>query len=181
MKPFVLVGFLAALLMMPGSVAASCAVSSLGEHVAMAQYIVQGTVSAVDQRSKETYYVVDLERVYKGQPRNPLVVYMGSGRNMSSSVDFPLSNGVEYTLYLRINQDGYYQTSACTGSHKGKPTAEELQLLGDGQAPPAPQPLESEASGFGLRFWIPFIALGAAVGGMGAVLWSVRRRGKTGA
>jgi len=164
----------------PRGAAASCFAASPAQHLATAQAVVYGRVSAVDQRPDETFYIVDLERVYKGQPRNPVVVHTNSGSRQITSVDMPLSNGVDYTLYLRADKDEYWTTDICTGSHEGKPAGEEAGLLGEGQAAPALEALPTESPWFPFRYWVPFVALAVAVGGMLAVLLSIRRRSRQG-
>lgn len=162
------------LTVLPGQAAADCIMTSPTEHVANAAVIMYGKVTAIDERSQETYFTVTPEQVYKGTPGNPIIVRSDSGRNRVSTVDYHMKLNESHTLYLRPD-DKYYTTNACTGSHPGPVRDDEAKLLGAGQPAPPPDPA---AQPFEPRPWVPIIAVAVALGAFGVVLLSIRRRRK---
>ncbi len=163
-------------LLLPGQVVrASCLAAAPADLIERAHVIAHGQVVQVDMREDETLTLVTLDRVYKGSPENPILLKSAYGRNVATSVDYRLQMGTDHTLYLRKGPDGFYTTNACSGSHPGTPTPEEIALLGKGEPAPEPQSVEEEAAEFRWRFWVPFIAVGVTVGAMGLVLLSIRR------
>lgn len=155
----------------PTIVRASCVGATLPELRDRADVIVSGQVTSIDQSSTQTYYTVTLNTVYKGSPKNPLVVYSPTGSGKVTSVDYRMTGGTVHTLYLRMGSSGYYETDACAGSHEGQPTADELKLLGQGQTAPPPSKAPTLPSGS----WIPFTAIGVTAVAVLLVLWSIRR------
>jgi hypothetical protein len=171
-------GILAALLIMvallPGAAVADCAVRNPAASIGAVPVILYGKVTEVDQRSRDTYYTVSAQTIYKGEPENPVILHIKSGRNQSTSIDHTMRQDELHTLYLLPDGKGYYATDVCQGSHLGPPTADEVQAgLGAGRPAPPEQPARRVSP---FRNWIPFIAIGVAFGAMGAVLLINMRR-----
>lgn len=160
---------------------ASCARITTEEQTAAADVIVEAKVARVDQpKSGGTYTTVTVNRVYKGNPPNPLLIYSQSDRNSFTSVDYEMKPGEEHTLFLKAGEEKglkVYTTDICMGSHKGSLLAMELKLLGAGQdAPPtgALPKVPGIASGDTSRLWIPWVAVGVTASALLAAIYGSR-------
>lgn len=82
-----------------------------------------------------------LDRVLKGSVAGSIVVLLGPevdsapGTVGATSVDYNVTAGTDHTLYLRAGSGGRYVTDACSGSHSGAPSPEEVSFFGAGSAP----------------------------------------------
>lgn len=123
-------------------VAASCAPPApLADNAARAVAVVHGSVTSVENGAL-TLRVV---RVLKGPVDATLLVFVGPGRRAAgaggvTSVDYPdmsttVQVGSDHVLYLYRGSDGALETNACTGSHAGPPTADEVAYFGAGTSP----------------------------------------------
>lgn len=183
---------LATVLAHPRIAAADCAPGTVREHVTYAHTIVYGQVTAVETRIGQagtpdgTYYTITNERVFKGSPKNPMTVYSSSytspsGTMQLSSVDYRLAQGESHMLYLRLNEHGLFETSACSGSHSGAATAAEVAVLGEGR-PAAEVGVDPKKSAKNtanpIRIYIPMLAIGLTVVVIGATVLSTRRKPK---
>lgn len=160
--------------LLPGLAIASCAEATPADRIGGTPVILFGKVTEVDQRSRDTYFTVSVQTVYKGQPENPAILHMSWGRNQRTSEEYNMRQDELHTLYLMPDGKGYYTTNGCVGNHLGPPTAEEVQAgLGEGRPAPPEQPARRVSP---FRNWIPLIAIGATFGAMGAVLLINMRR-----
>ncbi len=114
---------------------ASCIQANLADQVARADVIAYGSVSRAPQLpifppARQVRFRV--ERVFKGIAAAEMNVVTGpDGGAAATSVDYQADDGSAHTLYLRRNGETY-STDACSGSHLGAPTAEEMALFGGG-------------------------------------------------
>ena len=115
---------------------ASCLQQDTAAQIAGAEVIAVGTITETRQTFVAAGGVVRFrpERVLKGTFTNEVQVYLGPTHGGAiSSVDYTaVVRGERHTLYLRDAGDGSFETSACSGSHTGEPTADEEKLLGTG-------------------------------------------------
>jgi hypothetical protein len=172
----VLLAVPAALMLMaaPGPAFASCAVSSTEQAVARAQVILTGRITDVDQRSKDTFYTVAVQRMYKGTTANPFILHVPAGSGLALSNDYRMQTDEVHTLYLQPDDKGYLTTNLCLGSHAGAATPDEVKAgLGEGSPAPPATPLKTVSP---IRIWIPFIAVGLTAVAVGATLLSGKRR-----
>ena len=130
------VALLAAGAVAPTAALASCVQQTLSEQAAAAEVIAVGVVTQTRQTFVAASGVIRFrpERVLKGTLTKEIQVYLGPTHGGApTSVDYTaVINGERHTLYLRATSDGSYETSACTGSHKGEQSADEEKLLGTG-------------------------------------------------
>lgn len=120
-----------------GSVAiASCVQQDVAAQIAGADAIVVGTITETRQTFVAAGGVIKFrpERLLKGALTKEVQVYLGPSHGGGvTSVDYTaVVRGERHTLYLRDAGDGSYETSGCSGSHVGEPTADEEKLLGAG-------------------------------------------------
>lgn len=115
---------------------ASCVQQDAATQIAGAQVIAVGTITETRQTFVAAGGVVRFrpERVLKGNLTNEVQVYLGPTHGGAiSSVDYTaVVRGERHTLYLRDAGDGSFETSACSGSHRGEQTPDEERLLGPG-------------------------------------------------
>jgi hypothetical protein len=160
--------------LLPGNAVAACAPGKPADYIAAAPVILFGKVTEVDQRSRDTYFTVSVQTIYKGQPENPVILHINSGQNQALAEDYHLRQDEQHTLYLAPDGKGYYTTNSCLGNHLGPPTPAEVQAgLGAGRLAPPEQPAKRVLP---IRTWIPFIAIGVTFGVMGSVLLINMRR-----
>lgn len=173
--------------LLPGTAGASCIRTTPEQQASSAAAIVYGKIARLEQPpGGGTYTIVTVLTTFKGNPSNPLLIYSQSGAGMATSVDYNMAAGEEHTLYLMPGQDAtYYSVNACTGSHPGQPTAEELKVLGAGKAAPPPgQPPRipgDPGASAPVRILIPWIAMGVAFTAILAALFVprlLRRKGR---
>lgn len=115
--------------------AASCAPQTLADATARADVVAFGTVTSVRMTFAAAGGVVTFrpERVLKGTLTRSVQVYLGPTHGGAvTSVDYQAAAPQPHTLYLRDANDGSYETDACSGSHPGTPSAEEVRALGQG-------------------------------------------------
>lgn len=150
---------------------ASCAALDLAEQVKGADIIAVGVVTETRQSFAPAGGVIHFraERLLKGSLSSEIEVYLGPSHGGAvTSVDYAAAvQGERHTLYLRAVEGGAYETNACSGSHPGEPTADELRVLGAGTAvsvaPSAPS--------------LPILPLAAAaLLGSAAIAFVLRRR-----
>lgn len=134
-----ILGLAAAVLLLPFTSAValgSCIQQTLDEQAKGAEVIVVGTVTETRQTFVAAGGVIKFrpERLLKGALTKEAQVYLGPSHGGAiTSVDYTaVVRGERHTLYLRDAGDGSYETSACSGSHVGEPTADEEKLLGAG-------------------------------------------------
>lgn len=121
---------------------ASCIQQDTAAQIAGAEVIAVGTVTETRQTFAAAGGVIKFrpERVLKGTLVREVQVYLGPGHGGAvTSVDYTaVVRGERHTLYLRDAGDGSYETSGCSGSHVGAPTADEDKLLGAGMTVDVP-------------------------------------------
>jgi len=113
-----LVALIAALALNVGaaSAEASCIQQTLAEQDQRAEVVAFGRVNGSS---------FEVRQVLKGQASGTIQVRFGAGPpGVFTSVDYMPANGTDHTLYLRKDA-GEWATDACSGSHRGAPTAEE--------------------------------------------------------
>ena len=131
---------------------ASCAAPEpAAQRAARADAVVWGTVSGGGGRPGEgRTLMVSVKTVYKGSVPDrisvrvgPEIPGLGPGQTGATSVDYSAAPGTSHTFYLKQHAPAGFSTDACSGSHEGEPTAEELAVLG------APRPPAGGAGGPG--------------------------------
>ena len=88
--------------------------------------------------------MVSVKTVYKGSVPDrisvrvgPEIPGLGPGQTGATSVDYSAAPGTSHTFYLSQHAPAGFSTNACSGSHEGEPTAEELAVLGTPRRPAA--------------------------------------------
>ena len=132
---------------------ASCAPPEpVAQRVARADAVVWGTVTGggADPLGGSRALMVSVKTVYKGSVPDrinvrvgPEIPGLGPGQTGATSVDYSAAPGTSHTFYLKQHAPAGFSTNACSGSHEGEPTAEELAVLG------APRPPAAGAGGAG--------------------------------
>lgn len=159
----------ASLLTGGGGADASCAQQSLREQAASADVVVYGTVTQTRQTFAAAGGVIGFrpERFLKGALPGEVEVFLGPTRGGAvTSVDYEaVQRGEAHTLYLRSTGDGGWETNACSGSHKGAPTADETAVFGAGTTAPPAAPRDNTLLALGaLAVAVAALALVAALG-----------------
>lgn len=125
---------------------ASCAPPEpLPQRIARADVIVYGQVVAFEGGpiANRRALIVEVARVHKGIAYQVVFVSAGPGGEgggapgqvVATSVDYTADIGMAHTFYLKQIAPAGFSTDACSGSHPGDLSAEELAALGPGQAP----------------------------------------------
>ena len=129
----------------------------LAERIRGTDVVAHGVVTAFEggPTANRRALIVRLERVYKGSA--PAMVFVSAGPGgegggapgtvVATSVDYRADLGTDHTFYLKRQAPAGFSTDACSGSHQGPPTDEELRLLGAGQPPEAGPRGVAEATG----------------------------------
>lgn len=182
-RPFV--RFLAVVLLLAAlydpAAATQCMPATPEQHVASAELIVVGSVSAMDQsvmiRSGNTItmpekgvpFTLKIERVYKGEAGPELTVHQRAILGAPN-----LFVGDRWLLFLHRDGFGNLTGGPCTPSLKleggAGPGPELAKALGPGRAP-----TPGQAAG-PVRGWLPWAAAVAGVVAAGAVLFFIMRR-----
>ena len=123
---------------------ASCAPPEpVAQRVARADAVVWGTVSRGVAHDRRTFFVT-VNTVYKGSVPaqislrvGPEIPGQGPGQAGATSVDYAAAPGTAHTFYLKQHAPAGFNTDACSGSHEGEPSAEELAVLGTPRPPEA--------------------------------------------
>jgi len=123
---------------------ASCAPPEpVAQRVARADAVVWGTVSRGVAHDRRTFFV-SVNTVYKGSVPaqislrvGPEIPGQGPGQAGATSVDYAAAPGTAHTFYLKQQAPAGFSTDACSGSHEGEPSAEELAVLGTPRPPEA--------------------------------------------
>jgi hypothetical protein len=144
------------LLVLPSAALATtpCQPLTPAEAFQNADAVVYGRLYKVETTESLVHTIV-AEKVYKGEPPTPISATYPSMTPVS-----PFKEGVLYTFYLAKTDKGF-QINACAPNHSGTPSAEEAALFGEGRAPAPPDTS---------KLWIPIVAMGVAVGGVGLVV-----------
>lgn len=165
------VAALSALLMMSSTMPAlaSCRAPDLSEQIQRAEIIADGTVTAVGLGGGSLTFRP--RALFKGSlPAGSVTVRTGPTAGAVTSVDYSVAAGT-HVLYLR-REGGAYVTDACSGSHPGPPSTDELRALGSGML------LGSEPTAIEVALdqplMLPGIALGALIALVVALI--IRRR-----
>lgn len=129
-RALAVIGFaLASLALAAAPAGASCIQQTQADQIARADVIAYGRVTSVDRGAGTLSFRA--VAVYKGDPGpNGITVQIGPGPRgfgAATSVDYRADPG-DHLLYLQSRASGY-ETSDCSGSHPGPPTAQELSLL----------------------------------------------------
>ena len=132
---------------------ASCAPPEpVAQRVGRADAVVWGTVTgSAGPLDDRRWLRVTVKTVYKGGGApaqivvrvGPEITGQGSGQVGATSVDYVAAAGTSHTFYLKQHAPAGFSTDACSGSHEGEPTADELAVLG------APRPPAAGAGGPG--------------------------------
>lgn len=149
---------------------ASCAPPPpLPERIGGTDVVAHGIVTAFEggPLANRRALVVRLERVYKGSAPAMVKVSAGPGGEgggapgtvVATSVDYQADLGTDHTFYLKRRAPAEFSTDACSGSHPGPPTDEEVRLLGAGQLPEPGPPGVAEVTGSD----VALVALGLLV------------------
>jgi hypothetical protein len=150
----------------PATAAASCLQTTVAQNAALADVVVYGTVTETRQTFAPAGGVIRFlgDRFLKGTLPGEVEVYLGPSRGGAiTSVDYEaVQRGQAHTLYLRSAGDGAWETNACSGSHVGAPTVEEIALFGAGTAAPPAAPRDNTPLAIGAVV-IAVIALAAAL------------------
>lgn len=133
-----------------------------------------GTVSAVGQAATPEGQVAvtfDVSEIWAGPVAPSLTLYTSPS---SASCGYEFAPGKSYLVYA-FPQDGRLATGLCTRTALLDDAADDLAILGEGQAAPQNTPEASPSQG--ALPWAP-IAAGAAVvaAAAGAAVVAVRRR-----
>ncbi len=126
---------------------ASCAPPEpVAQRVARADAVVWGSITGSgggplgDRRS----LMLSVKTVYKGSVPaqisvrvGPEIPGQGPGQAGATSVDYAAAPGTAHTFYLKQHAPAGFSTDACSGSHEGEPSAEELAVLGTPRPPEA--------------------------------------------
>ena len=140
--------FVAAMVgLLPATAAASCVQTTVAQQAALGEVVVYGTVTETRQTFAPASGVIRFlpQRLLKGALPGEVEVYLGPTKGGAiTSVDYTaVIRGEAHTLYLRSAGDGNWQTDACSGSHVGAPTAEEISFFGSGTAAPPTGPKDN--------------------------------------
>jgi hypothetical protein len=150
----------------PSPALASCLQTTVAERAALAEVVVYGTVTETRQTFAPASGVIRFrpERFLKGTLPGEVEVYLGPTKGGAiTSVDYSaVIRGEAHTLYLKAAGNGAWQTDACSGSHVGAPTAEEVSFFGTGTAVPPAAPKDNTPLALGALV-IAAIALAGAV------------------
>ncbi len=155
-----------------GAADASCVAQTVRERVALAEVVVYGTVTETRQTFAPASGVIRFrpERFLKGTLPGEIEVFLGPSKGGAvTSVDYEaVRRGETHTLYLRSTGDGGWETNACSGSHKGAPTADETAVFGAGTTAPPAAPRDNTALALGaLAVAVAALALVAALSARG--------------
>ncbi len=194
--------FLLALAILAGSLwalvpssalACSCAQTELEELVAMAEFVVLGTVVQIvqiadqDPRRLPLYDVsVDADDYFKGAGPNRFQVQDDSLQGSACSPFAPDSVGHQHLLFLTVYQESDLRTSVCAGSGRVTDSEywleriEEVRQIASAQKLPGETPalIPATASDSGS---IPLLPIAVGIGAIaalalgGALLFGVRR------
>jgi hypothetical protein len=138
----------------PSAAAASCVQATVAERAALSEIVVYGTVTETRQTFAPAGGVIRFlpERFLKGHLPGEVEVFLGPTLGGAiTSVDYEaVQRGQAHTLYLRAAPSGAWQTDACSGSHVGRPTAEDSAFFGAGTVAPPAAPQDSTALMFGV-------------------------------
>jgi hypothetical protein len=149
----------------PATAAASCLQTTVAQSAALAEVVVYGTVTETRQTFAPAGGVIRFQpqRFLKGTLPGEVEVYLGPSRGGAiTSVDYgAVQRGQAHTLYLRA-ANGAWETSACSGSHVGAPTAEESALFGAGNPASPAAPKDNTLLAIG-AIALAIIALAAAL------------------
>jgi len=118
------------------------------QRVARADAVVWGSVTGGGGPLGEgRALMVSVRTVYKGSVPDRILVRVGPeitgqgpGQVGATSVDYVAAAGTSHTFYLKQHAPGGFSTDACSGSHEGEPTTEELAVLGTPRRPAAGAP-----------------------------------------
>ena len=142
MRVLAAIGVLMASVALGAAADASCAPPEpVAQRVARADAVVWGTVSGGVAHDRRTFSL-SVKTVYKGSVPaqisvriGPEIPGQGPGQGGATSVDYATAPGTAHTFYLKQHAPAGFSTDACSGSHEGEPSAEELAALGAPRSP----------------------------------------------
>lgn len=154
-----------------GSADASCIAPVVADLVQRADVIAYGRITATGFTGSPLTFRPST--LYKGKVEGGAVTVQAgpSSGAGATSVDYRAAGGSDHTLYLRRSGD-LIATDACSGSHPGYPTAQELAVFGHGA--PAEGGSDALADLLDQPWVTPAIAVGVL--GLASLLFVVTRR-----
>ena len=154
---------------------ASCLQTTVAERAALTEVVVYGTLTETRQTFAPASGVIRFqpEQFLKGTLRGEVEVFLGPTKGGPiTSVDYEAvvrgggDRAPTHTLYLRAAGNGAWQTDACSGSHVGAPTQEEIAYFGTGTSAPPAAPVNN----------LPFVIAAVAIAVIAITMVLVVRR-----